>query len=53
MMQIYDLFTRIAKDSELPFAKELQASLPKSRREYVENINFLSFETDVEELPQV
>ena len=48
MMQLYDLLARVAKDSELEFAKELLASLPKSHREYTENINFMTFETEAE-----
>lgn len=34
----------MARDREHFFPKELLASLPKSRREYDENINFTEFE---------
>ena len=49
MVQLYELFVRAAKDREHAFPKELQTSIPKSRREYAENINFEEFEAANEE----
>lgn len=34
---------RAIKDKELMFPEELRQALPKSKREYVENINFQRF----------
>lgn len=40
MVQLYLMFSKAVKDKELMFPDELQKSLPKSKREYLENINF-------------
>lgn len=44
MLQLYQLIKRAAKDHELTFSAELLAALPKSEREYEENINFEELE---------
>jgi hypothetical protein len=49
IVQLYELFRRVYKDSQHTFSDELRASLPKSRREYEENINFEEFERVEEE----
>jgi hypothetical protein len=43
LIQIYLLFSRVSLDSEVHFPKELRAALPKSKREYLEGINFQLF----------
>ena len=42
-MQVYLLFSKAVNDNELLFPYELRKSLPKSYREYIENINFQEF----------
>ena len=44
LIQLYNLFTRAGKDREVSFGQDLLRSLPKSRREYEEEINFEEFE---------
>jgi hypothetical protein len=40
LLQLYQLFRRSVKDHEHTFGKEFLTSIPKSLREYIENINF-------------
>jgi hypothetical protein len=45
LIQLYELFTRAAQDQEIKFGNDIMRSLPKSRRQYLEEINFEEFET--------
>lgn len=40
MINLYELVMKASKDSEIKFPEEMRAALPKSKREYIENINF-------------
>ena len=44
LIQLYNYFVRAGKDIEVSFGQDLLRSLPKSRREYEEEINFQEFE---------
>jgi hypothetical protein len=44
LIQLYNYFIRAGKDIEVSFGQDLLRSLPKSRREYEEEINFEEFE---------
>lgn len=45
MMQIYLILRKVSKDQKVHFPQELQRALPKSKREYLENINFQLFKS--------
>lgn len=49
LIQLYQLFSKSAKDTRHEFPFELLSCLPKSLREYMENINFEEFHSESEE----
>ncbi|CDW84922.1 UNKNOWN [Stylonychia lemnae] len=44
-LSLYELFVLTTQDKELKFPQEIEQALPKSKREYMENINFQLFGT--------
>lgn len=45
LIQLYEIFSKAGKDHMLTFGQDLLRSLPKSRRQYEEEINFEEFES--------
>jgi hypothetical protein len=40
MVQLYLLMSKVSKDKEVLFPRDLRSAIPKTKREYLENINF-------------
>jgi hypothetical protein len=43
LLQIYSLFKKSLDDKELMIPEDLRKALPKTKREYLKNINFQEF----------